>query len=103
MTACLGRAPTVHAARSPLFQVALLLTVPTFAGSVDGFDDEEPVRDVPKVAPPDPLVETEAQFGLQTRSERRWRRERPTEHNVDSCDEVHLIALLSHKLHANFS
>ena len=78
---------TSRATLSVILGAALLLAAPALAQPVDGQDDEEPVRDVPKVEPPDPITETEAQFGLLTRSDRRWRRERPTEHNVDAFDE----------------
>ena len=90
-----------RATLSVILKAALLLAAPALAQPIDGHDDEEPVRDVPKVEPPDPITGTEAQFGLLTRSERRWRRERPTEHNVDAFDEAGLIETLTNNLWAD--
>ena len=92
---------TCRAMSFVLFKVALLLATPALAQPFEHQDDMEPVRDVPKVEPPDPITETEAQFGLLTRSDRRWRRERPTEHNVDAFDEVGLIETLTNDLWAD--
>ena len=51
--------------------------------------------------PPDPVAESQAQFGLHTRSERRWRRERPTPRNVQGMSEAGLIERLSKRVWAD--
>lgn len=47
---------TSRATLSVILKAAPLLAAPALAQPVDGQDDEEPVRDVPKVEPPDPIA-----------------------------------------------
>ena len=43
----------------------------------------------------DPIAESEAQFGVLPRSQRRWAQQNPTGHNVDSMGGDSMIGLLS--------
>ena len=82
----------MHALRPFAYTMVFLLVAPALPSLAVDVSSER-ARDA--VWGRDPIAESEAQFGVLPRSQRRWAQQNPTGHNVDSMGGDSMIGLLS--------